>query len=172
MLSTGAAEDLHAEPVDSTTVPPWIWPAEGARRESGSIPNADTLAVRSPASALVVTMPSGSAPVIPGTCAHAFHVCSSTLETVNEGSSPAAGAEKTRWSVGRPVMAEVLSFPRPAVRPDTSPTRTVINTMTEPIRAKRPLANRRSFQATNTGSDLPCLGAGWVPGTQARKVRA
>ncbi|GAB3151115.1 hypothetical protein GCM10027258_50230 [Amycolatopsis stemonae] len=55
-------------------------------------------------------------------------------------------------SAGRPVTAETFWRPSPAVSPDSRPTSRVISTMTVPIRAKRPLANFRSLQATNMAS--------------------
>lgn len=79
-----------------------------------------------------------------------------TVLSVNDTALPPVGAENVRWSAGRSVIADVLSLPNPAVSPDNRPTNMVISTMTVPIRANRPLANRRSLQATNT-SFLPFL---------------
>ncbi len=101
-------------------------------------------------------MPSGSADVTPGTRAQPSHCSGVTRESAKDGCRPSAGAENTRRSAGRPVIAETFCRPRPAVRPDSRPTSTVIRTMTVPIRANRPRANRRSLQATNT--TFPSIG--------------
>ncbi len=53
------------------------------------------------------------------------------------------------WSAGSPVIAETFCRASPAVRPDNRPTNRVRSTTTAPIRANRPLANRRSLTATN-----------------------
>jgi hypothetical protein len=79
-----------------------------------------------------------------------------TVLSVNDTELRSVGAENVRWSAGRSVTADVLSLPKPAVSPDNRPTNIVIRTMRVPIRANRPVANRRSLQATNTFSAFLC----------------
>lgn len=105
--------------------------------------------VRSPETALVVRMPSGSAAVTPGCPRQASQADSGTWELVKDTFWSPVGAAKARCVAGRPVMAEMFSRARPEVSPDSRPTSRVMSSTTEPMRAKRPLANRRSLHATN-----------------------
>lgn len=132
------------------TTRPWAGRAPaGARRPPGSTPKTETAAVRSPETALVVRMPSGSAAVTPGRARQVSQALSVSWELVKETFWSPVGAAKASREAGRPVMAETFSRARPEVRPDSRPTSSVISRTTEPMRAKRPLANRRSLHATN-----------------------
>lgn len=117
--------------------------------DPGRTANADTAAVRSPAAAFRVRMAIGSAEVTPGVPDQVSQARDGTRAPVKDTGCPAAGAAKARWSAGSAVTAEVFSSASPAVSPDSSPTSRVISTTTAPIRANRPLANRRSLHATN-----------------------
>lgn len=66
--------------VDRTAVLSPILLLSGASAEPGSTPNADTPVLLTPAVALVVVMPSGSALVTPGASASRRHCCSVTVE--------------------------------------------------------------------------------------------
>lgn len=134
---------------ESTSLP--FPTSAGASPLPGSTPNAETAAVRFPPSAAAfrVRMPSGSAADTPGCRAQVCQALSSTAEPEKDTDCPSGGAANAMLSALSPVTAEVFSFPSPAVRPDSSPTSSVISTTTVPMRANLPLANRRSLHATN-----------------------
>lgn len=137
------------------TTCPWVSPApRGASPPAESTPKTETAAVRSPETALVVRIPSGSADFTPGCCRQASQPGSATCELVKDTFWSPAGAAKARCVAGSPVMAEMFSRARPEVSPDSRPTSSVISSTTEPMRAKRPLANRRSLHATNMSPTL------------------
>ncbi|KDN81780.1 hypothetical protein KCH_65000 [Kitasatospora cheerisanensis KCTC 2395] len=75
----------------------------------------------------------------------------SVLTVERENSSPAADRSKARWVTGRARSAETPASARPLARPERITPRTAIMPTTEPIRANRPRAVRRSRRARNTG---------------------